>query len=199
MSYTWSTDSLDHMCHHTAAATEEVHWIVVIFGVNHIFQQSGSLTQHTGLANLGILLKKKKKKRTFPSVNFALNNMHHTGSFPAYPKPETVAYHLFLNLYLFILSQTLCITQNVTATIHLQQQRFCVAVLATACAAGHGDVLHCTEMLKTRVAAHFVHRPVHGHFVLALDRKWQEDITLFQRLSLVTKMQHWFCDYKEKQ
>lgn len=98
-----------------------------------------------------------------------------------------MAHHLFFNLYLFILSQTLCITQNVTATIHLQQQWLFVAVATTACAAGHGDVLHCTEMFKTRVAAHFVHRSVHDHVVLALDRKWQWDITLFQRLSLMTK------------
>lgn len=62
-----------------------------------------------------------------------------------------------------------------------------MAVATTACAAGHGDVLHCTEMFKTRVAAHFVHRSVHDHVVLALDRKWQWDITLFQRLSLMTK------------
>lgn len=99
--------------------------------------------------------------------------MRHTGSFLASLKPETVAYHLFFNLYLFILSQTLCITQNVAATVHLQQQWFFVAVAATACAAGHGDVLHGTEMCKTRVAAHFVHCSVHDHVMLALDRKWQ--------------------------
>lgn len=71
--------------------------MIIIFGVNHIFQHSGSLTQHTGLANLGILL----KKRTFPSVNFAFNNMHHTGSFLASLKQLHIIYSLtYTCLYL---------------------------------------------------------------------------------------------------
>lgn len=72
---------------------------------------------------------------------------------------------------LFELSQTLGVAQRLAAVVHLQQQRFAVAVQAAVGAAGHRQVVGGAEAVEAGVAAHLVNGSAQDHLVFALQRE----------------------------
>lgn len=80
-------------------------------------------------------------------------------------------------LYLFELSQTLCIAYGFAGILHLQQERFVCAVGATAPAARHGQVVDGTETAKAGIAANLVHGATQDHLMFGL---WEHYVLYFR-------------------
>lgn len=77
--------------------------------------------------------------------------------------------------YLFVLGQTLCVAQSFAAVVHLQHQWFVVAVGAAVRAAGHRQVVHRTETVKTGVTADLVDSTTQDHLMFALRGEMTND------------------------
>lgn len=75
---TWCADGLDFECHHTTAATEEVHRLITVFDVNHFCQQTGGATHRTRQGRLGFLLQESERKKERKDVKSAMTVSDHS-------------------------------------------------------------------------------------------------------------------------
>lgn len=168
---TWCADGLDFECHHTTAATEEVHRLITVFDVNHFCQQTGGATHRTRQGRLGFLLQESEKKER-KDVKSAMTVSDHS---------VFIFYVSFS--YLFVLGQTLCVAQSFAAAVHLQHERLVVAVGAAVGTAGHGQVVYCTETVEAGVTAELVDGTGQDHLMFALQDGWQKKSVLFQKMN----------------
>lgn len=168
---TWCADGLDFECHHTTAATEEVHGLITVFDVNHFCQQTGGATHRTRQGRLGFLLQESEKKER-KDVKSAMTVSEHS------------VFILYVSFsYLFVLGQTLCVAQSFAAAVHLQHERLVVAVGAAVGTAGHGQVVYCTETVEAGVTAELVDGTGQDHLMFALQDGWQKKSVLFQKMN----------------
>lgn len=168
---TWCADGLDFECHHTTAATEEVHRLITVFDVNHFCQQTGGATHRTRQGRLGFLLQESEKKER-KDVKSAMTVSEHS------------VFILYVSFsYLFVLGQTLCVAQSFAAAVHLQHERLVVAVGAAVGTAGHGQVVYCTETVEAGVTAELVDGTGQDHLMFALQDGWQKKSVLFQKMN----------------
>lgn len=170
---TWCADGLDFECHHTTAATEEVHRLITVFDVNHFCQQTGGATHRTRQGHLGFLLQESERKKERKDVKSAMTVSDHS------------VFILYVSFsYLFVLGQTLCVAQSFAAAVHLQHERLVVAVGAAVGTAGHGQVVYCTETVEAGVTAELVDGTGQDHLMFALQDGWQKKSVLFQKWTL---------------